>query len=219
MLFAAVLITDTTYWWLLAGTRLRLERWLRAISPLTFYLVPVPYLIRVVILAAYIALTGAPVLDGLTRNVPVGLAVGLAITLAQSPLLLRRRPARPRDAREWLDAGIFLAYAVFVIGLVEELIFRGALLLAVGDGWLALAGSSLAMAVWHLPYYVTTLRVTRLDQLSRSMTLITMVSLGFGIAVIATGSLWASIVPHGLGDFVGHLPRARAVGSVSGPAS
>src|SRR5258708_36004648 len=98
---------------------------------------------------------------------------------------------------------------MFFLAVVEANIFRGELLLAVGDGWLALMRSAVAMAVWHLPYYVTTLGVTRVSHLVRSMTLIAALSMVFGLAVIATGSLWASIIPHGLGDFVGHLPRRR----------
>lgn len=210
LLFAALILFDTLYWWPLARPRLALERRLRTISPLTFYLVPVPYLIRAGVLGAYIAFTGAPVLDGLAADLPAGLAVGLALVVVQTPFLLRHPPSWPRDARERVDAGVFLFYAVFVIALVEETLFRGALLLAVGGGWLALVGSSVAMAAWHLPYYVTTLHVTRRSDLVRSLTLITVVSLVFGLAVLATGSLWASILPHGLGDFVGHVPRRRS---------
>lgn len=209
LLFAALLLFDSLYWWPLAPQRLALGRWLRAISPLTFYLVPVPYLIRAALLGAYIALTGAPVLDGLTSDLPAGLGLGVALTVVQTPFLLRHPAAWPRDGRERLEVGLFLGYAVFAIALVEEKVFRGALLLAVGGGWRALLGSSVAMAAWHLPYYVTTLHVTRPSDLARSLTLITAVSLVFGLAVLATGSLWASIIPHGLGDFVGHLPRRR----------
>jgi len=208
-LFAAMLATEVIYWWLLARPRLALEDRLRQISPLTFYLVPTPYLIRFMIIAAYIAITGAPVLAGLVANLPAGLAVGIALAGAQLPILIRVPPAWPAAPRERLEVVIFLGYALFAIALVEELIFRGALLLALGDGLVALVGSSVAMAAWHVPYYVTTLGVTRLDRLARSMALITTVSLVFGVAVTATGSLWSSIIPHGSGDFLGHLPRRR----------
>src|SRR5258708_9992775 len=49
-------------------TLFRSERGLTRISPLTFYLVPVLYLIRLALVFGYIFVTGAPVFDGLTAN-------------------------------------------------------------------------------------------------------------------------------------------------------
>ncbi len=205
-LFATLLTLEVVYWVILALPRRRMERWLTAISPLTFYLVPVVYLVRLVLLLAYVAITGLPVFDGLTANLGVGLAVGAALAIAEALGLVRRRSRWPRGRDERIDLGLFFLYTFFVVALIEEAIFRGALMLAIGDGWMALLGSSAAMAVWHIPYYATALKP---PQLWRSVALVIGVSIVFGVAVISTGSLWASIIPHGAGDFLGWFGRHR----------
>ena len=150
-LAVTLLLFEITYWGLLSGPRRALERRLTNISPRTFYLVPIPYLARVAILAAYVALTGAPVLRGLIDNAGWGIATGLALAACQMLVMLRRVPRLPEPAERG-EVVLFLGYALIVIALVEETIFRGALLLAVGDGWVALVASSAAMAASHIPY-------------------------------------------------------------------
>ena len=202
-LAAALFLFEVLYWTFLSGQRRALERRLTAISPRTFYLVPVPYLARVAILVVYMTLTGAPVLRGLIDNAGWGIATGFALTACQMLVMLRRVPRLPGPAERG-EVVLFLGYTLIVIALVEETIFRGALLLAVGDGWVALLASSAAMAAWHIPYYVSVLHP---PAMARSLVLVFVVSLLFGVAVIATGSLWASILPHGLGDFAGWVGR------------
>ena len=205
LLFVTLLGFEVAYWDLLAGPRRLMERRLSAISPRTFYLIPVPYLIRAAVLIAYVVFTGAPVFSGLVDNIGWGIAVGAALALSQLLATVRRAPSLPA-AEDRTETALALSYLVLVVALVEEIIFRGALLLSVGGGWVALLGSSVAMAAWHVPYYA---RVLPPPQMSRSLALVVVVSLLFGIAVIATGSLWSSILPHGLGDFGGWIGRMR----------
>src|SRR5258708_561797 len=186
-------------------TLFRSERGLTRISPLTFYLVPVLYLIRLALVFGYIFVTGARVFDGLTANLVPGVGVGWALALVEM-LTILRRPHWPRLRKDRVDLGLFFFYTLLVVALIEEMIFRGALLLAVGGGWVALLGSSVAMGLWHMPYYATTLRP---PSVARSGALAAAVSLLCGLAVVATGSLWASIIPHGIGDFLGWFGRHR----------
>jgi len=122
------------------------------------------------------------------------------------PAPVERSASGSLGARAGIPRRCSRGYTLFVVGLIEELIFRGALLLAVADGWVALLGSSVAMGLWHVPYYATTLRP---PSVVRSSALAAAVSLLFGSAVIATGSLWASVIPHGIGDFLGWFGRHR----------
>ena len=179
----------------------RLERWLRSRLTLSFYLVPVPYLVRAGLLVLYLDLTGVDLRPLL--GLSVGAVVGMtAVVVILGVIAVRQRQlwraalmARPAETIAQV------LYLFVVVGIIEELIFRGAFLLAAGGTIFALIGSSVACAAWHLPYYLREFG----DRTPMALATAFGASLAYGVLAVATGSLWPTILIHGGLDAAGQV--------------
>ncbi len=126
-----------------------------------------------------------------TTALPLGIAMGLAITAASS-LVYRLWSAYRRSADFYLELVLKpllwpdLIWVGLLPGLSEELLFRGVMLPAIGMNTVGIIASSLCFGILHLggpqqwPYVVWA----------------TTVGLLFGYSAVATGNLLVPIVAH-----------------------
>lgn len=162
------------------------------------------YIGRVVILTTYVAAFSVDLPRYLVADATGGILLALLVIL---PALVAFRhrfiPVVKAVRTRMRDVAVWAAYVTFAVALVEELIFRGALLLAVGADPLAYFGSAAATAVWHVPYYLR-----QWPDRWRSMLWQPFASsLVLGTTAIVSGSLWAPILLHAASDIVGNLWR------------
>lgn len=175
------------------------QRALKHATSLDLYAAPLPYLARLVLTIIFIAVA-AP--DWTSWFSVTATAAVLSAATAAAMTSLWLVTGRARRAQSQTPAGRllrYLGYCVLWVGGVEELMFRGVLLLGVGGGIPALLLSSAAHSVWHFQWYQKRLI---------SYSLAFGISIVFGAITLATGSLWPAIVMHGLGDFFGNADRA-----------
>jgi len=126
-----------------------------------------------------------------TTALPLGIAMGLAITAASS-LVYRLWSAYRRSADFYLELVLKpllwpdLIWVGLLPGLSEELLFRGVMLPAIGMNTVGIIVSSICFGILHLggpqqwPYVVWA----------------TTVGLLFGYSAVATGNLLVPIVAH-----------------------
>jgi len=126
-----------------------------------------------------------------TTALPLGIAMGLAITAASS-LVYRLWSAYRRSADFYLELVLKpllwpdLIWVGLLPGLSEELLFRGVMLPAIGMNTVGIIASSICFGILHLggpqqwPYVVWA----------------TTVGLLFGYSAVATGNLLVPIVAH-----------------------
>ncbi|MEB3277426.1 MAG: type II CAAX endopeptidase family protein [Lyngbya sp.] len=141
-------------------------------------------------------------------DVSLGVAVGLAITVASS-IIYRLWPAYSRSADVYLKLVLTpllwpdLLWLGLLPGLSEELLFRGVILAAVGFTPLGLMISSVCFGVLHFsgsqqwPYVIWA----------------TVVGLILGYSAIATGNLFVPILAHIFTNFIsGCLWKLKYIG-------
>ena len=171
------------------------------------------YLARAAITAAYLALVGLD--PRVWLDVPAAqwllaaalLVVGLASMRRRDVVFLVRNTAMAVQA----------TYLAAMVAFVEELIFRGAFVLAAAvtpeTTVLASAGASAAYVVWRA--------VTYRDRNVVSLTVVFAVSIGLGLLAAASRSLWPAVVVHGAYVLLAGPPRApvraRATPSAARP--
>ena len=172
---------------------------LKRSAGLDLYALPLPYLGRLALTIVFIAVAGWDWRSwfGLTAtSAGVTVVIAVAMTFAWLATGRARRAQTKTPARLLLR---YLGFCVLWVGGVEELMFRGVLLLGVGGGVPAWLLSSAAHSAWHFQWYRTR---------PISYVLAFGISLVFGATTLLTGSLWPAIAMHGLGDFIGNADRA-----------
>lgn len=164
------------------------------------------------VLGVTVLLTGIPHgslgLDGMPRPAAVlGLGLGLIALNEESERVADAFDAAENSLREFLEPetavewGLLLGVALPLVAVAEELLFRGALIGAVGTGTdlpavLLIGGSAVAFGGAHTA------------QGWAGVGMATVIGLVFGIAFHLTGSLWLVIIAHYLVDLVEFVVHA-----------
>ena len=140
-------------------------------------------------------------LFGFVRNSKIGIIVGLALASVHIAVLLCTSKfdfdRLPNSIAVWSNYLIFSP-------LAEELLFRR---VAVDyfcqrhGNTLGILASAILFSLIHLPWWAFSGEYSTLQQLSLLLTL-AVYGLVFGIAYRATGSTWASLIPHWTNNLV-----------------
>ncbi|OLC52508.1 MAG: hypothetical protein AUH85_16960 [Chloroflexi bacterium 13_1_40CM_4_68_4] len=161
------------------------------------------YLARGTLVALYFAFAGIDPVLWLTVNAGTGVAIGIALAAL---LAIARRHDVVTLATSDPAMVAQAAYLALTVGVVEELIFRGAFVLVAAATPLATVlasvGSAVAYALWRA--------VTYRDRDPRSLAVVFAANVAIGVVAGLAQSLWPALIAHAAHVVLAGPPRAPA---------